>query len=40
MKKLLKNLHQTAVEGCHPIDPIIVYIFGSIVLVYSIIQIF
>ena len=40
MKKLLKDLHQTAIEGCHPIDPTIVYIFGIIVLAYSLIQIF
>jgi hypothetical protein len=40
MKKLLKDFHQTAVEECHPLDPTIIYIFGIIVLIYSLIQIF
>jgi len=39
MKKILKEFHQVMVEGCHPIDPTIVYIFGTIVLVYSLTQI-
>jgi hypothetical protein len=30
MKKLIKEFHNQMVEGCHPLDPIIVYIFGSI----------
>ena len=40
MKKILKEFHQSLVEGCHPLDPTIVYIFCIIVLVYSLIQVF
>jgi hypothetical protein len=37
--KVLKKFHQELEKGCHPLDPIIIYIFGSIILAYSLIQI-
>ena len=37
--KILKKFHQELEKACHPLDPIIIYIFGSIALVYSLIQI-
>lgn len=39
MKRFLKELHQVMVEGCHPLDPMIVYIFGVIALLGVLIQI-
>jgi hypothetical protein len=37
--KTLKKFHQELEKGCHPFDPMIIYIFGVIVLVYSLIQV-
>jgi hypothetical protein len=37
--KILKKFHQELEKGCYPFDPMIIYIFGSIVLVYSLIQV-
>jgi hypothetical protein len=37
--KMLKKFHQELKKGCYPLDPMIIYIFGSIALVYSLIQI-
>jgi len=39
MKSFLKQMHQVMVEGCHPLDPMIVYIFGLIALLGALIQI-
>ena len=39
MKSFLKQLHQVMVEGCYPLDPIILYIFGFIALLGALIQI-
>ena len=30
MKKFIKEFHNQMIEGCYPLDPTIVYIFGSI----------
>jgi hypothetical protein len=39
MKSFLKQIHQVMAEGCYPLDPMIVYIFGLIVLLGALIQI-
>lgn len=36
---MIKKFHQELEKGCHPFDPMVIYIFSSIVLVYSLIQI-
>ena len=36
---MIKKIHQELTKGCYPLDPIIIYIFGVIVLVYSLFQI-
>ena len=37
--KILKKFHQELEKGCHPFDPMIIYIFGVIIVGYSFIQI-
>jgi hypothetical protein len=36
---MFKKFHQELEKGCYPLDPMVIYIFGSIILVYSLIQI-
>lgn len=37
--KILKKFHQELEKGCYPFDPMIIYIFGVIVVGYSLTQI-
>ena len=36
MRKLIREFHNQMIEGCYPLDPTIVYIFGSITLLSAI----
>ena len=37
--RIFKKIHEVLEEGCYPLDPMIIYIFGTIAVVYSIFQI-
>jgi len=40
MKKIFKQFHKLMTEACHPIDPILVYIFMVIALLIPILYYF